>query len=103
MGVVGSVSVPQRGNRPGRAVSVAGGVVFIAIGTSGRRGNTTVENGSLVAFLRAGRVGAPVHRFGVVASAEWADHGVLAPGFDMAKLPAVAALDRGRRRVSSLN
>jgi len=44
-GVVGSRSVPQRGNQPGRAVSVTGRVVFIAIGTSGWRGNTTVENG----------------------------------------------------------
>ena len=42
-------------------------------------------------------------RLGVVARAKRADHGVLAPGFDMAKLPAVAALGRGRRWVGSLN
>ena len=40
---------------------------------------------------------------GVIAIAKWADHGVLAPGFDMAKPPAVAALGRGRRWVGSLN
>jgi len=43
-GVVSCRSVPWRGNRPGRAVSVTGRVVFIAIGTSGWRGNTAVEN-----------------------------------------------------------
>jgi len=44
-----------------------------------------------------------VLRLGVVASSKRADHGVFAPGFDMAKLPAVAALGRGRRRVGSFN
>jgi len=39
----------------------------------------------------------------VVASAKWADHGVLAPGFDMAKPPAVAALGRSRGWVASFN
>ena len=42
-------------------------------------------------------------RLEVVASAKRADHGVLAPGFDMAKLAAVEALGRGRRWVGSLN
>jgi len=42
-GVVGSWSIPLRGNRPGRAVPVTGRLVFIAIGTSGWRGNTSVE------------------------------------------------------------
>jgi len=45
-GVVGSGSVPRRGNLPGRAVSVTGRVALNAIGTSGWRGNTAVENGS---------------------------------------------------------
>jgi len=39
----------------------------------------------------------------VVASAKRADHEVFAPGLDMAKLPAVAALGRGGRWVCSLN
>jgi len=52
-GVVGSGSDSQRGNRPGRAVSVTGRavsvtgrVVFVAVGTTGWRSNTAVENGS---------------------------------------------------------
>jgi len=44
-----------------------------------------------------------VLRLGVVASAERADYRVFAPGLDMAKLPAVAALGRGGRWVGSFN
>jgi len=44
--VTGSGSIPRRGDRPGRAVSVTSRVDFIAIGASGRRGDTAVENGS---------------------------------------------------------
>ena len=39
----------------------------------------------------------------MVASAERADHRVFAPGLDMAKHPAVAALGRGGRWVGSFN
>ena len=45
-GVVGSGSVPRRGNQPGRAVPVTCRMVFIAVEASGRGGNTAVENGS---------------------------------------------------------
>ena len=41
--VIGRGSIPRRGNRPGRAVSVTSRVDFVAIGTSGWRGNTLVE------------------------------------------------------------
>ena len=56
-----------------------------------------------VAFSRAGWVRTPVFRLGVVASAKRAVHGVVAPGLDMAKHPALAALGRGGRWVGSLN
>jgi len=39
----------------------------------------------------------------VVAGAKRADHGVFAPGLDMAKLPTIASLGRGGRWVGSLN
>jgi len=44
-----------------------------------------------------------VLRLGVVASTELAGYGVLASGFDVAKLPAVAALGRGERLVGPFN
>jgi len=78
-------------------------VVFVTVRASGGRGNTAGENWPRNAFLRAGRVRTPVFRLGVVASAEWADHRVLTPGFNMATLPAVAALGRGGGRVGSFN
>jgi len=42
-------------------------------------------------------------RLGVVASAELADHGVLGPGFDIAKFPPIPVLGRGGQSVGSFN
>jgi len=102
-GVTSSGSVPRGRKQPGRAIPVTGRVVCVAVGTLGGRSNTPVENRPQIALHRAGRVPTSVFRLGVVAWAEWVDHGALAPGFDMAKLPAVAALGRGGRWVGSLN
>jgi len=96
-------SIPHRGNRSGRAIPVTGGVVPIAIGASGGGGNTAVENGPQIPLSQAGQVRTPVFRLGIVASPKRADYRILAPGLDMAKLPAVVALGRGRQWVGSFN
>ena len=88
----------RRRDRAGGAVSVARAVGFPTVRAAGGRGNAAVQGGFEIALLRAGGVGAAVLGFGVRTRAKGADSGVLASLFDMAKLPAVAALcERGGR------
>ena len=69
---------------------------FPAVRAAGRRGNAAVQGGFKVALVRAGGVGAAVLGLEVRTRAKGADSRVLASLFDMAKLPAVAALcERG--------
>ena len=77
-------------------IPVAGTVGFPAVGAAGRRGNAAVQGRFKIAFFRAGGVGAAVLRLGVGTGTKGADSRILASLFDMAKLPAVAALcERG--------
>ena len=88
----------RRGDWVGGAVSVVRTVGFPTVRAAGGRGNAAVQGGFEVALLQAGGVGAAVLGFGVGTRAKGADSGVLASLFDMAKLPAVAALcERGGR------
>ena len=84
------------GNRASGTIPVAGTVGFPAVGAAGQGGNATIQGRFKVAFSRAGGVGAAVLRLGVGTGAKGADSRILASLFDMAKLPAVAALcERG--------
>ena len=86
----------RRGDRAGGAVPLAHAVGFPTVRAAGGRGNAAVQGRFEVALLRAGGVGAAVLGFGVRTRAKGADSGVLASLFDVAKLPAVAALcERG--------
>ena len=73
-------------------IPVAGTVGFPAVGAAGRGGNAAIRGRFKVALFRAGGVGAAVLRLGVGTGAKEADSQILASLFDMAKLPAVAAL-----------
>ena len=86
----------RRGDRASGTISVAGTMGFPAVGAAGRRGNAAVQGRFKVALFRAGGVGAAVLRLGVGTGAKGADSWILASLFDVAKLPAVAALcERG--------
>ena len=85
-------------DREGRAVSVARAVVCPTVGAAGRRGDAAVEGGLEVALLWTRGVGAAILGHRVGTGAKGAHGWVLASLFDMAKLPAIAALcERGRR------
>ena len=85
-----------RGDRASRTIPIAGTMGFPAVGAAGRRGNAAIQGRFKVAVFRAGEVGAAVLRLGVGTGANGADSRILASLFDMAKLPAVAALcERG--------
>ena len=84
------------GDRASGKIPIAGTVGFPAVGAAGRRGNAAIQGRFEVAFFRAGGVGAAMLRLGVGTGAKGADSRILASLFDMAKLPAVAALcERG--------
>ena len=69
---------------------------FATVGAAGWRGNAAIQGRFKVAFLRAGGVGAAVLSLGVGTGAKGADSRILASLFDVAKLPAIAALcERG--------
>ena len=89
----------------GRAVPVACRMVFRAVGAARGRGNAAVKDWFEVSSFGAGWIGAAVLGFGMGASAEGANSGVLAARFDMpvAESPAVVALFGGRRRIGSLD
>ena len=89
--------------RAGRPISVTRRVVFGAVGAACRGGETAVKDWLEVSAFGAGWVRAAVLCFCMGASAEGADSGVLAAGFDMAGPPAVIALFGGGRRVWSLD
>ena len=87
-----------RGDRAGGAVSVAHAVGFPTVRAAGRRGNAAVQGGFEGALFQAGGVGAAVLRLRVRTGAKGTDSQILASLFDVAKLPAVAALcERGGR------
>ena len=84
------------GDRASGTIPVTGAVGFPAVGAAGREGNAAIPGRFKVAFFQAGGVGAAVLRLGVGTRAKGADSRILASLFDMAKLPAVAALcERG--------
>ena len=78
-------------------------MILGAVGASGREGNTAVENWLEVSTFGTGRVRATVICFGMGASAEGADSGILATRFNVTKPPAIIALLGGGRRVGALD
>ena len=90
-------------NRAGRAIPVTCRVAFRAVGAACGEGDAAVKDWLEVAAFGAGWVRAAVLCFCMGASAEGADSGVLAAGFDVAEPPAVIALFGGGRRVCSLD
>ena len=76
---------------------------FPTVRAASRRGNAAVQGQFEVALLRAGGVGATVLRLRVGTGAKGADSRILASLFDMAKLPAVAALCGGGGRVDAFD
>ena len=89
--------------RAGRAIPVTCRVVFGAVGAACGRGDAAVKDWLEVSAFGAGWVRVAVLCFCMGASAEGADSGVLAAGFDMAEPLAVIALFGGGRRVCSLD
>ena len=87
----------------GRAIPITRRVVFGAVAATCGGDDAAVEDWLEVSTFGAGWVGAAVLCFCMGASAEGADSGILAAGFDVAKSPAVIALFGGGRRVCSLN
>lgn len=77
-------------NTASGGVSVVCTVVFQAIGTSGRGGNKTIENGPKIAFLGTRGVGATVLGLEMGAGVERTNSGGLASLFEIAKLDAIA-------------
>ena len=78
-------------------------MILRAVGTSGRGGNTAVENWLEVSAFGTGWVGATVLYLGEGGGAEGTDSGVLATWFNMTKPPTIVALLGGGRRVGSLD
>ena len=89
--------------RAGRAIPVTCRVVFGAVGAASGGGYAAVENWLEISTFGTGRVGAPVIFFGMGASPEGTDGGVLATGVKVTKPPTIIALLGGGRRIGSLN
>ena len=85
------------------AVPVACAVGFPTVRAASRRSNAAVQGWFEVALLRAGGVGAAVLRLRVGTGAKGADSRILASLFDVAKLPAVAALCEMGGRVGAFD
>ena len=86
------------GDRAGGAVPVAHAMGFPTVKAAGRGGNTAVQGRFEVALFRAGGVEAGMLRLREGTGVKGADSRIFASLFDMAKLPAVAALcERGGR------
>ena len=78
-------------------------MVLGAVGASGRGDNTAGESWLEISSFGTGRVGATVICFGMGASAQRTDGGVLATGLDVTNPPATIALLGGGPRIGSLD